>query len=241
MAHTTTATSLISTTYAQDILEREVLLVDIIEQANQRHSRIALEEVYISTHNPLVSLNKVVRSVLLPLRLVSGTCIHLTELALTHALLGYDIDSLEAVAIIHTRELGIIAQLIEHLDTIYSLGRQRLDSGIDILTEELLTIDKDLLDGFTLSLNRAVVDCNTRHLLQKALYIGIIRHLKGTCAIAQCIAILRCTQRLYGLNHGFDALGILGHHNLAERKSCTRKAEILLKVLITDECYEHCV
>ena len=70
-----------------------------------------------------MSLGEVVRIILLPVGLVTYACIHLTELALAHILLCDDVDGLVALAIVHTRELGIIAQLVEHLDTIYRLGR----------------------------------------------------------------------------------------------------------------------
>ena len=217
-AHTTTATTLLCTTHAQNILEREVLLVYVVEQTNQRHSSIALEEVYISSHDPLVTLCDVVCVVFLPVRLVTHTCVHLTKLPLTHILLGDDVDGLETLTIVHTRELGIVAQLVEYLDTIYRLCRQRLDSGVYILTKELLAIYEDLLDGLTLRLDRSVGDGDTRHLLQETLHIGIVRHLECSCAVAKCVAILRCTHRLGGLDHLLDTLCSLLDVDLAERE-----------------------
>ena len=112
-----------------------------------------------------MTLGKVLFVVLLPIGLISYAGIHLTELSLTHTLFGYDVDSLVTLAIVHTRELGLVAQLVEYLNAVYRLGRQRLDSGAYILAKELLAIDKNLLDGFTLCLYCSVGDGDTRHLL----------------------------------------------------------------------------
>jgi hypothetical protein len=78
-------------------------------------------------------------------------------LALAHTLLGDDVESLVTLAVVHARELGLVAQLVEYLDAIDSLGWQRLDSGAYILAKELLAIDKNLLDSLTLSLYRAIL------------------------------------------------------------------------------------
>ena len=200
-----------------------------------------MEEVYITSHNPLVTLCKVVRVVFLPVWLISHSGIHLTKLTLAHILLGDDVDGLETLTIVHTRELGIVAQLVEYLDAIYCLGRQRLDGCVDILAEELLAIDENLLDGLTLRLYRAICDGDTWHLLQESLHIGVIRHLECTCAIAQCVTILRCAQSLGCLDHLLDALGSLLDVDFTERERCTRESKLLGYILVTDECDDHCV
>ena len=50
------------------------------------------------------------------LRLVAVAGIDLTEYALTHTCAGDQIQRLVAVAIVATRELGLIAELVEDLD-----------------------------------------------------------------------------------------------------------------------------
>ena len=55
------------------------------------------------------------------IRLISIASIHLTEDTLTHILVRYDVDSLIALAIVHTRKLCIIREFVEHLDAVYGL------------------------------------------------------------------------------------------------------------------------
>ena len=104
-----------------------------------------------------------------------------------------DVYGLVSLAIVHTRELGIVRQFVEYLDAIYGLRWQRVKRRRDILAEELLTVDEDLLHLLALSLHRAVRYGYTWHLLQQALDVGIGGHLKCCRVVCYRIAILRCT------------------------------------------------
>ena len=115
-----------------------------------------------------------------------------------------DVDGLVSLAVIHTRELGIVAQLVVYLDALHGLRRQRLDCRRYILAEELLAVDEDLLDLLALSLDRAVGDGYARHLLQQSLHIGVGRNLEGIGIIAHRIALLRGAYGLDLLNDGLD-------------------------------------
>ena len=53
--------------------------------------------------------------------LIAVATIYLTKDTLTHIRVRNDVDGLEALTIIHTRELGIIRELVEHLDAVYRL------------------------------------------------------------------------------------------------------------------------
>ena len=125
-----------------------------------------------------------------------------------------DVDGLVALAVVHTRELGIIRELVEYLDAVYSLRGERVERRRYILAEELLAVNEDFLDLLTLRLHRAVGDGDTWHLLQESLDIGICRDLKCRSVVGHGVAILRCAQRLHLLDYGVDSHS-LGHklHN----------------------------
>ena len=110
--------------------------------------------------------------------LIAIATIQLTKYTLTHIRVGNDVDRLEALTIIHTRELCIIREFIEDLDAVYSLCGERVERCRYILAEELLAIDEDLLYLLTLRLNLTVRDGDAWHLLQESLNIGICSHLK---------------------------------------------------------------
>ena len=73
-----------------------------------------MEVVNVTAKHILVLVGDVVS-----VGLVAVTCINLTEYALTHILVCHDVDSLVALAIIYARELGIIAEFVEYLYTLY--------------------------------------------------------------------------------------------------------------------------
>ena len=180
----TNATATATARCSQNILEREVLLVDIIEKSKQRNAMITLKNIDIATRQIFM----VVDGILVIIVTVTG--IELTELSLTHMFVGYDVQSLVSLAVVHTRELGLIAQFVIDFDTIDRLCGQRLDSSRYVLAEELLTIDKDLLDCLALSFNLTIVDVDTGHLLQQTLDVRVVRHLERTRIIAHRVALL---------------------------------------------------
>ena len=193
---TTTAST--ATRNTQNILKREVLLVDIIEECQHRQTATAIEEVDITSGKVF---HPILGSIL---GIVAQTGIDLTKLTLTHMAMGNDVQGFVALAIIHARKLGCIREFVVNLDTIHGFGRQRFDSRRYILAKELLAIDENLLDLFALGLHLTIRDRNTRHLLQQAFDIGIIGHLEGSGIVTDCIAFLRCTNRLGLLDHRFN-------------------------------------
>ena len=104
--------------------------------------------------------------------------------------MGNDVDGLVALAVIHTGEFSLVAQLVIHLDLVDRLGGQRLYGRGDILAEKLLAVDENLLNGFALGLQRTVGDGYARHLLQQGLDIGIVGHLEGSGIVANRITLL---------------------------------------------------
>ena len=148
LAHAVTAGG--AARHAQNILEREVLLVDVVEQADHRQAAVPAEDVDI-TAGQVFAARLGSR-----LEIVAVADVHLAELTLTHVSVRDDVDRLVALAVVHTREFGVVAQLVIHLDAIHRLGRQRLDGRGDILAEKLLAVHEDLLHLLALRLDRAV-------------------------------------------------------------------------------------
>ena len=108
---------------AQDILKGEVLLVDVVEQPDQRHAAVTVEEVHVAA-------GEVFETVLvlgLGFGIVADSGIELSEQPLAHARTRDDVDGLVSLAVIHARELGVVAQLVVHLDAIYGLCGQRVE------------------------------------------------------------------------------------------------------------------
>ena len=195
LTHTATAAAA-AARHTEDVLEREILLIDVVKEADHRHAAVAREDIDVSTGDVFV--------VRIGFGIISIARIEFSELALTHARFGYNIEGLVPLTVVHAGELGRIREFVVNLDTVYSLGRQRLDGRRHILAEKLLAIDENLLDLLALGLDRTVGDGNTRHLLEQTLDIGIGRHLEGPGVVAHRIALLRSTHRFHLLDHGFD-------------------------------------
>ena len=229
LAHAPTGTAAARRTRdAEDILEREVLLVDVVEQADDGDTAVAAEDVGVAADDVLV------RGAGLGVGFISIAAVELAELALTHVLVRHDVDGLVALAVVHAREFGRIAQLVEDLDALHGLGRQRLDGRRDILAEKLLAVDEDFLHLLALGLDRAVGNRDTGHLLEQTLDVGIGRDLEGAGVVAQRIAPLRGPERLRLLDHrGYLHTGL--QRDFAQTLARRRDGERTRFVIITQE------
>ena len=169
--------------------------------------------------------------------LVAVAGVELAEEALTHGLVRDDVDGLVSLSVIHARELGVVAQLVVHLDALYGLCGQRVERRGHILAEELLAVDEYLLHGLALSLDRTVGDRYTRHLLQQALHVGIIGHLEGFGVVAHRIALLRGAYRLHLLDYGLDLGGRLRELEGSQILRRGRHGDLLREVVVSEERY----
>ena len=215
---------------AQDILKGEVLLVDVVEQPDQRHAAVTVEEVHVAA-------GEVFETVLvlgLGFGIVADSGIELSEQPLAHARTRDDVDGLVPFAVVHTRELRGIGELVVDLDAVDGLRGKRLDGRRHVLAEELLAVDEDLLDLLALGLDHAVDHRDARHLLQKALDIGVIGHLEGPGVVAHRVALLRGAQGLDLLDDGFDLHARLEFHR-PQVNPGRRHAEGRVVVLVADE------
>lgn len=145
----TTASASGITGNTQNILERKVLLIDVVKKTDQRQTAGAAEKIDVAADHILVfGFGFRIGIVTVP-----GIC--LTEYALTHIFACDDVDRLIAFAVVHTRKLGLVAQLVVNLDPFDRFGRQRLDRRCHVLAEKLLAIDEYFLDRFALRLDSA--------------------------------------------------------------------------------------
>ena len=224
------ATSATATRNAQNILEREILLVDVVEQPDERNPTVTTENIGITSGHVLEFVFG------FRIGIVTESGIKPTELSLTHTGTGHDIQCLVAFAVIHARELGRIAQLVVDFDSLDRLGRQRLDGRRDIFTEKLLPVDIDFLDLLALRFDRTVVYGDTGHLLQKALDIGIVRHFESRGIVAYRIAFLRGAHLLHLLDNGFDAHTGL-QFQFAEILLCRCNTKFSLEIVIAQKLH----
>ena len=215
--------------HAEDILEREVLLVDVVEQRDTRQTVILVEIVDVAAENVFVRFGDVVG-----VGLIAVSRIDLAENALTHGLVRHDIDGFVALAVVHAREFGGVAQLVVDLDAVDRLRGQRLDGRRHVLAEELLAVDEDLLDLLALGLDGSVGDRDAGHLLQEALDVGVVGHLERSGVVAHRIALLRGAQRLGLLDDRLDLHARL-KLQLAEVLPCGRDLERGVVVVVTQE------
>ena len=147
--------------------------------------------------------------VLARLEAVEG--IHLTEDGGLHLVVGDDIDGLVAVSVVDTREFGLVAQLVEHLNRLHGLGRYGLYGRSHIVPEELAAVDKDLLHGLALHLDRPAVNLYARHLREQLVGVGILHYLVGRCVVDDRIAVDGGAHGLRGDVHRLDTRRILLH------------------------------
>ena len=152
-----------------------------------------------------------------------------------------DVDGLVSFAVVHTREFGVVAQLVVYLNALHRLCGQRLDGCRYILAEELLAVDKYLLYLLALSLYCAVGDGNAGHLLQQPLDVGVGRNLESLGVVAYRVALLRGAHGLYLLDDGLDLCRRLGEGDAPEVGRGSPDLEVVRLVLIAEERYDHLV
>ena len=198
LAHAAAASAPRTARNAQNILEREVLLVDVVEQADDRHAAAAAEDIGVAAHDVFVL------GFGLGVGVVTVTGIELAELPLTHVGVRNNVEGLVALAVVHARKFGRVAQLVIDLHTVHGLRRKRLDGRRHVLAEELLAVDENLLDLLALRLDRTVRHGDAGHLLQQPLDVGVVGDLEGSGVVTYRIALLRGAQRLGLLDDRFD-------------------------------------
>ena len=204
VAASLTATSTRSRVYAQQIFEREVLTIDVVEKSQYGQLLLIVERIEISSCEVFRVERGATR-----FGLPTQTCIELSELSVAHLLLGHKVDGFEAIAIVNAREFGLVAQLVKHLDLVDNLGRNGLDSHRYIITEELVAINIYLLYLLALHLDFALFNHDTRHFREQLLGFGIFGCLECIGVIDQSVCVLRCAE-LNGLLHYNINLG--GRH-----------------------------
>ena len=90
----------------KDVLEREILLVDIIEQADDRHAAVAAEDIGITAYDIFVFCLG------LGIGIVTVTGIQFTELSLPHVGMGDDVERLITLAIVHAQNSAASLSLL---------------------------------------------------------------------------------------------------------------------------------
>ena len=83
------------------------MAVYVVEESQYGNLLLVAERVYVSSGEVFR-----VKRGFACFRLPAQTCVDLSELSVAHLLLGHEVYGLVAVAIVTTRELGIIAELI---------------------------------------------------------------------------------------------------------------------------------
>ena len=230
LAHAAAASAASAARNAQNVLEREILLVDVVEQPDERNAAVAAEYVGIAAGD-------VFEFVLgLGVGIVSESGVELAELPLPHTRTGDDVERLVALAVVHARKFGRVGEFVIDLHAIDGLGRKRFDGRGDILAEELFAIDEDLLDRFALRLDRTVGDGDAGHFFQQSFDIGVGDDLERSGVIAHRIAFLRGAQRLGLLDDRLD-LHARFEFQHAEVEFRGRNPERRVKVVVADERY----
>ncbi len=212
--------------HTENILEGEVLLVQVVGQSDDGDAAVPLENIHVAS-------GRIVGRIA-----VSG--IELTELSATLPFGGDDVQRLVALAVVESRELRLIAQLVEYLHALDHFGRQVLDRGAHVVAEKLLAVHKDLLDLFALRLHRTVGgDHDTRHLGQQALGIGIHGHLEGRGVVHHRIALLRSAHGGSFQHHGIDPVVGKPQSDLTEFHLRRIHLHPLLQFGVTEKRHPH--
>ena len=184
---------------------RTAVAVHVVGAEPKRGLRFLAEEVQVAVGAA------VVLGALLLARLETVKCVHLAEYGRLHLVVRDDVYCLVAVAVVDTREFGLVTQLIEHLDRLDGLGRYGLYGRSHVVAEELAAVDKDLLHGFALYLYRAAVDVDARHLREQLVGVCIRHDLVCRCVVDECVAVDGSTHGLRDDIHRLDPRGVLFH------------------------------
>ena len=184
---------------------RTAVSVHVVGTEAECGLRLLAEEVQVAVRAAVV-----LRPLVLA-RLETVEGIHLTEDGGLHLVVGDDIDGLVAVAVVDAREFGLVAQLVEHLNRLHGLGRYGLYGRSHIVAEELAAVDKDLLHGLALNLDRPAVNLYARHLREQLVGVGVRHDLIRRGVVDDCVAVDGGAYGLRGDVHRLDTRRILLH------------------------------
>ena len=110
------------------VIEREVLLVDIVEHAQKRHPVFILEKVVIAAH--------------LVMAVSAITCEHAAKPSGRDAHLCEDVDCALLIAVRKTCKFRLVALLVVHLYFAHHVGSYVAQSHCRVRPEKLLAVDK---------------------------------------------------------------------------------------------------
>jgi len=158
------------------ILLREVQLVDVVRQAEDRDATLVVEDIDVAV-GPVAIVGAV-------------ACGDLAEGPGAESGLGDDVDGLDLLAVVEARELGLLALLVEDLDAGDDIRRKVLQRQVDIAVEKLPAVDQHLLHLLALRLDRAALDDDARHLGQQLLGRASLQHLERFGIVDQAVAPL---------------------------------------------------
>src|SRR5690606_26960669 len=160
-ARRTTATLLIirCVQYAQQVLRAEVLLVDVVGQADDRDAARSVEDVDGSSGH--VTLRRAVATV------------DPAELPVLHAGASNDVDRLFSFPVAETRKPRLIAFPVVYLNLFDDFSREVTQRRHRIVAEKLLTVYEHPADLLSVRLHGAVLDHYAGHLGDKVLGRGV--------------------------------------------------------------------
>ena len=176
-AETTTA----RTAEPNQVLAREVLLVDVVAHPEEGDAVDAFEPI---DHGAgLVTAFRCVTAI---------AAVHFAENAVVAACARGDIDGFLAVAVVEAGEERLIAHAVENLHPANNFGGEGTQGGIHVVAKEFLPVYRYALYVFTLGLHLAVFGGDAGHLAYQRFSIGIAVHAVIRCVVFRGIAFLHC-------------------------------------------------
>ena len=138
--------------------------------------------------------------------------------SLAHPLADGEVEHGLLLAVVDTRDTGVVALAVVGLDLTDHAGFQVLQGCLGVAAEELFLVDQDLLDLLTIDLNGTFLgDLGTGELLQQSLEVGACGHTEGVGVIDEGVG-LHFHLRGLGGDHGvLQQPGIVLQHNLSQQ------------------------
>ncbi len=145
--------------------------------------------------------------------------VHFSKLLIPFVGPRNNIESLHRLAVVESRELGLVAHFVEDLNFCNCVRRQVSQRQRRIAAEEGFSVDKDLLDRFPLSRHGPIRHNNSRQFADKVFRKRVWIRLEGSCVELGGVCPLHSRGRR-SLDIHFTQLNRHLHHHQIRQIHC---------------------
>ncbi len=192
----------------EDVVDGEVLLADVVEQAEHGEPVDPLEGVEGGAAE---------KAVVGPVAAVDAP-----ELPVAVVRLRHEVHRLLPVAVVEAGQARLVALPVGDLDALDGFGGQVAEGRCGVVAEKLLAVYRHAADGFALRLDLSVLDRDAGHLAHEVFGGGIAVHREGVGAVFERVAAHLHAHLLRFHEQLVEAERVFPHHQRPHVDPCRR-------------------